>query len=149
MNAAQKRIRARVVIDPDSGCWLWQGNISPLSGYGRIFVGSKSDGSARMAYVHRVSYEAFVGVIPAGLTIDHVRSRGCVHKHCANPAHLEAVTDRENILRSDSPTAVNARKTHCPEGHEFTSENTKTDRLGKRRCRRCNIEDQRRRRAAA
>jgi hypothetical protein len=34
--------------------------------------------------------------------------------------HLEPVTHRENVRRSDSPAGINARRTHCPEGHEYT-----------------------------
>lgn len=48
-----------------------------------------------MIYAHRLSYELFVGPIPDGYELDHLcRNRGCV-----NPAHLEAVTHRVNVLR--------------------------------------------------
>jgi hypothetical protein len=60
-----------------------------------------------------------------------------------NPDHLEVVTGAVNNARSNSPSAVNARKTHCNRGHEFTSENTywaspKKPHLRRtRRCREC------------
>lgn len=37
-----------------------------------------------------------------------------------------------------SPPQINAEKTHCPAGHEYTRENTMRYRNGKRRCRTCN-----------
>ena len=97
----------------ESGCWIWTSGYHP-NGYGMMWF----NGGGRTA--HRVSYEHFVGPIPKGLTIDHLcRVRGCV-----NPAHLEAVSCRVNVLRGVGATAVNARKTHCKHGHEFTDENT-------------------------
>ena len=60
---------------------------------------------------------------------------------CVNPAHLEAVTHRENVLRGAGVSAIQARKTHCKHGHEFTPENTMKVRTpsgnGGRRCRTC------------
>jgi len=41
------------------------------------------------------------------------------------------------MLRGKTVAAHNAQKTHCPQGHEFTPENTY--RVGgARRCRECN-----------
>lgn len=48
---------------------------------------------------HRVAYELAIGPIPEGLTIDHVKARGCTRVDCCNPAHLEAVTYAENQHR--------------------------------------------------
>lgn len=79
-------------------------------------------------YLHRSSYESYVGSIPEGLVIDHL----CRNRWCWNPDHLEAVTNEENILRGISPPANNARKEVCPRcGGEYTQE------LGGRRCRSC------------
>lgn len=137
MGALADRLRERVVVDQESQCWLWQGSISPDNGYGRVFVGSKTDGTNRLASVHRVAYEAFVGPIPEGLTIDHVKARGCRHRHCINPEHLEAVTRGENSLRGDGPAAQNARKTHCNQGHPLSGENVRVTQRGHRHCRTC------------
>ncbi len=60
-----------------------------------------------------------VGQIPSGLTLDHL----CRVRNCVNPAHLEPVTHRENTLRGDGVTAINARKTSCHRGHPFAGEN--------------------------
>lgn len=46
------------------------------------------------------------------------------------------VTCRVNILRGDGVAAINARKTACKRGHEFTPENTYMNG-GRRVCRTC------------
>jgi hypothetical protein len=101
-------------------CWLWAGSINPTRGYGRIF--SKSDdGRWRESMAHRVMYENLIGPIPKALVLDHV----CRVRSCVNPAHLEPVTQRLNILRGVGPTAVHARRTHCARGHELTPDNVR------------------------
>lgn len=114
-----------------SECWPWTAYTN-ASGYGTLTI-------HRVVHLaHRVSYEVNVGPIPDGLHIDHVLERGCVRKDCVNPAHLEAVTPRTNTLRSPSGTgATNHRKTHCLNGHEFTTDNTYVGPKGGRRCRAC------------
>src|SRR5690348_14749328 len=116
----------------ESDCWVWMGAKSK-AGYGQLW----SDG--KVAYLHRLTFEFYVGPIPEGLTIDHL----CRNRACCNPAHLEAVPLRENIRRSDSATANNARKTHCVNGHLFDEVNTQFTSKG-RRCRACHRERQRR-----
>ena len=85
----------------------------------------------RVRAVHRLSYEHFIGPIPAGLIVDHL----CRNRACWNPLHLEAVTNKENILRGESPPARNARKDSCPQcGGPYTQQ------AGGRRCLRCKQE---------
>jgi hypothetical protein len=120
------RIAERVARDGD--CLLWTG-ARDKRGYGRI----RTDG--QLLLVHRAVYEHFFGPIPDGLQIDHL----CRNPPCANPAHLEAVTCQENLLRGEGISAVNARKTHCKNGHEFTPENTRIEKRGGRSCRRCDV----------
>lgn len=85
---------------------------------------------------HRYAYESIVGPIPNGMVLDHVKQR-CGNRACVNPAHLEPVTNRVNILRGSGITALNARKTHCPKGHEYTDANTIRGKDRVRKCRSC------------
>ncbi len=113
-------------VDQSGDCWEWTAFRNQY-GYGTY----RLDGRQCMA--HRVAYEMLVGPIPKGLEIDHLcRNRGCV-----NPAHMETVTGKVNTLRGVGITAVNAKKTHCPKGHEFTKENTRITPDRKRVCRQC------------
>lgn len=122
-----ERIARYTDIDPSTGCWLWTGFVEP-SGYGRMTYGGQQ-------LAHRISYEHFVGPIPAGLQLDHL----CRVRNCVNPEHLEPVTARENTLRGEAPAALNARKTHCIRGHEFTPENTYVQSGGGRGCVACRL----------
>lgn len=119
-----------------AGCIEFTGARSK-SGYG--FVRHKG----KNLYVHRVAYEQLRGAIPDGLVIDHL----CRNTSCMNVEHLEAVTPRENTLRGMSVQALNHRKTHCINGHEFAGDNLRVDRTGRRICRTCKRETQRRLRA--
>lgn len=133
-----ERMLAKIVVDEISGCHLWQGELSD-EGYGLVSEGGKNGG--RRVKAHRAMWELVVGPIPAGLTLDHVAARGCVHRHCVNTAHLEPVPIGVNVLRGNGPSAANARKTRCSKGHPFDN----VTRRGKRECIRCRRESARRR----
>lgn len=114
-------------------CWKWTASLNS-NGYGQLW--DPEVGRARGA--HRIVYEMMVGPIPDGLTLDHL----CRNRTCVRPDHLEPVTNRENILRGESPSASHAKKTHCPRGHEYTPENTYQYARG-RQCRTCVLAQQR------
>lgn len=70
------------------------------------------------------------------------------HPACVNPAHLEIVTQRENMRRGINAHIV--RTGRCKRGHEMSGDNlTPPGKNGKRECRTCRREGQRRRRAEA
>ena len=127
-------------VEKTASCWIWRGTVR--GEYGRFKI--------RGVYftAHRLSYEWLVGPIPEGLTLDHVRARGCSSTLCVNPAHLEPVTMKENLARGESPSARATRATHCPKNHPYSGKNLIVSKSGFRRCRSCKREAARRRRRA-
>lgn len=151
---AAERARFASKIDvQDNGCWLWTGSLF-TAGYGAF----KLRGQNRRA--HRVLWVWEFGPVPDGLLLDHLCHPAdcaggpqCLHRRCVNPEHLAAVPQRSNLLRSpQTPNAQNVAKTHCPEGHEYSAENTRTwTRRGStmRSCKTCHRNREAARRAAA
>jgi hypothetical protein len=82
-------------VEPvESGCWLWQGYVTP-NGYGGFSWGYKHG----LYYgAHRTAYAVLVAD-PGELVVDHV----CRVRRCVNPAHLDAVTQEENTRRGLLP----------------------------------------------
>lgn len=109
---------------PD-GCWPWTGTLI-ADGYGRF----KLDGRFHLA--HRLALGLSLG--RELLWTDAIREEACHHcdnPPCVNPAHLyvgDRMTNRRDAVnrgRARSSLAEeNARKTHCPSGHEYTQANT-------------------------
>lgn len=132
------KLAAKIAVNPETGCWEWQGTLDS-GGYGRVWWNGKT------MMTHRAVYRLLAGPIEAGLVLDHVKARGCRSRACCWPAHLEPVTNRVNILRGAvlGILSRNGRKTHCPQGHEYTTESTYIDSLGRRNCRTCDRERRR------
>lgn len=128
-----ERFKRKVFIDtlcvsgkPELGpCWLWTPSVNE-HGYGRLLV----DGVWIKA--HRLSYELFKGLLPDDLEVDHL----CRIRKCVNPDHLELVTHEVNQSRA---IMFNGLKTHCVNGHEFTTFNTYIRRNGGRQCKTCTL----------
>lgn len=115
----------------DSECWPWTAS-TDRKGYGIFRM------PERPFPAHRWAYNRFVAPVPDDMTVDHVKDWGCTRKDCVNfLAHLEVVTNEENVMRGDGACAVNARKTHCIRDHEFTPSNTMVRKNGGRTCRAC------------
>jgi hypothetical protein len=133
------KIELRLLKSADTSrddCWRWTGKVS-RDGYGRMSV------AGRYRIVHRLAHDVWIGPIPEGLEVDHL----CQVKLCINPAHLEAVTHRENMHRQPRIGALLAQ-TECVHGHDYTAENTMRDTRGNRRCRTCHNARERARKAA-
>lgn len=125
----------------DEACWPWAGPITS-HGYGLAAI---PGGGGRVTTAHRVIWTIMHGPVDRQTQIDHAChdadecgrvDRDCPHRACVNPNHLQALSARDNTLRSNGPSAINARRTHCKNGHEFTAENTYLHVRG-RACRIC------------
>lgn len=124
------RFWSKVRLD-ETGCWLWLGATTE-DGYAQFSTRENKHG---WELGHRWIYRHTIGEIPDGFTLDHL----CRIRHCVHPGHLEPCTNQENTLRGVGLAAMNAVKTHCSRGHEFSESNTYT-RIGKRWCRICRRE---------
>jgi len=118
---------------PERDCLIWN-RAKAGHGYGHHHDWQ----SGTMKYAHRTAYEAYWGPIPCGYEIDHL----CGTIDCYNPLHLEAVQPRENHRRRMALIVA------CPSGHPYDESNTHINVNGARKCRTCDRERQRARRAA-
>lgn len=84
----QEQIRHSSIRDPESGCWIWNRQISN-SGYGRITVAGNRSTFTESA--HRISYLAFVGPLKHDDIVQHT----CGNRLCVNPDHL-VLAEREH-----------------------------------------------------
>ena len=91
-------VQPRVTVD-GIGCWIWKGRPDD-DGYARCSMNNT------FGRAHRLIYIALVGPIPPTLQLDHL----CRVHLCVNPDHLDPVTQRVNILRGFSPSAMHARR---------------------------------------
>jgi len=121
-----ERLWEKIDLRGSDECWLWLAAKS--DGYGKISTAAPR----RTLRAHRVAYELLVGPVPDGLQLDHL----CRNRACCNPAHMEPVTRRENLVRGEGFAAKCAAATHCPHGHPYDEENTYRCRKG-RHCRAC------------
>lgn len=122
---------------PDLGpCWLWTASLDN-HGYGQFSTGSVMTGTRRIRKAHQVSWEMRYGPVPEGLQRDHL----CRVRRCVNDGHLDLVTSAENTRRGQN---ANRAKTHCPQGHAYEGVNLYVTTAGKRVCRTCQREHNRR-----
>lgn len=115
---------SKISVD-ETGCWIWLGN-RDQDGYGQFHY-------EKTVRSHRFIYEYHNGDIPEGMTVHHT----CERRECVNPDHLTLTSIRDNVLANGGPSAINAAKTHCIRGHEFSEKNTYVNTNGARECRTC------------
>jgi hypothetical protein len=81
VRALERRLKAGLVVDPDTGCHVWTGGRAS-KGYGQLRIG-----------VHRLAWELANGPIPEGMQVLH----RCDNPRCCNPDHLMLGTQAENM----------------------------------------------------
>lgn len=134
----EERFWSRVDVAGPDACWPCTSTLQ-RNGYGiHNWMG-------RCRTAHSVAWEIANGLEiprrgqPGHLDVDHLchdpnlcnGGNGCPHRRCCNPAHLNAVSHRENAVRS--------KRAACKRNHEWTEENTIICPSGERCCRACEL----------
>lgn len=133
-------LRRRVVTS--EGCWLWTG-CKNNQNYGTI----RHEG--KLWLVHRLSLLIYKPIeYDEKLQVNH--KRDCKSRACFNPDHVYSGNQIENMADAAAIGIkvgvnfdnANTAKTHCPQGHEYTLDNTYYQSKGgykSRKCKQCRI----------
>lgn len=111
-------------------CLEWKGLLDK-DGYGRV---KRNNVDTRS---HRSFFEIWHGIT---LKPEEVLLHACDNPLCFNPFHLRKGTQAENVKDMDAKgrrVSAGSLVTHCPRGHEYSTQNTVVYKDGKRRCRAC------------
>ncbi len=133
-------------VEQSCGCWLWTGaadrRVGSRDTYGRFRIAGQT------VRAHRFLYSVVVGAIPQGLCVRHA----CDTPACVNPQHLLVGTHAENMSDMARRGRANGRLRGiqvCVSGrHPLAGDNLKVTQEGRRLCRACRKETERRDNAA-
>ena len=129
---------------PDA-CWPWLSGTNP-AGYGR-FRGHPTTHLATRWIMSQILGRP----LRWDAEVKELVCHRCDNPPCVNPAHLYIGDDSTNMQDCSRRGRHHwAKKTHCPQGHEYTPENTYVNG-GRRTCRECALRrarEQKARRAA-
>jgi hypothetical protein len=131
------RYESKVDRRGDDQCWPWTGGLNH-DGYGAF---SYIDGDGRC--IRLGAHRWILGYLRGKpLGPDEEACHTCDNPPCQNYVkHLYVGTHARNMAdMSERERTANAKVTHCPQGHEYTPENTLIRRNGRRKCRECGRE---------
>lgn len=114
----QEILLEQVVHERGSDCWWFPLGTTNHGGY------KSFEWNRKKILAHRFAYELFKGEIPNGMYVLH----SCDTPPCVNPEHLRIGTNADNnrdrVEHGRQGTNGWEKRTHCPQGHEYTLENT-------------------------
>lgn len=106
--------------------------VDGTTGYLRVNIATK--GENRVKKVHHLVALAFIGPRPAGMDVCHNNGDRLDNRAC----NLRYATRSENLRDAvRHGTNWNTAKTHCPQGHPYSAENTLLNSNGRRECATC------------
>jgi hypothetical protein len=148
-SAGQIRSIDRTVTDSRGHAYQRVGRVLKLTnkqGYMFAYV-TFADGTKKSTRVHQLVCKAFHGLSPDdSLDVRHLNGDPTDNR----PENLAWGTRSENMYdKVRHGRHPNANKTHCPQGHEYTPENTALSKTGRRACRTCRREESERRRSGS
>lgn len=94
-------------VNKTEDCWFWLASTNGT--YGKVHL------RPHIWLAHRLAYVLTYGEISKNLVIDHM----CNQPLCVRPDHLQAITQKQNVLRSANPIAKQMLRTRCPKGHKY------------------------------
>jgi len=119
---------AKYVTIKHGKCWEWRGHLSK-DGYAYFYDGEKH------TQANRWLFQQFR---TAKLTRHEHLCHTCDNPNCVNPNHLylgsHTTNMRDAVARGRH---FWANKTHCPQGHEYSVDNTYRSPDGRRYCLEC------------
>ena len=121
---------SKVKFFAHDGCWEWTGRKSRTN-YGICNI--KFD-NEQYYLIHRIFYRLANGSFNKSLHVLHE----CDNPTCVNPDHLFLGTHLDNMRDMAKKVRSHfSKKTHCPSGHEYNTENTRIYKGYIRVCKAC------------
>ena len=132
-NKLYNNFKEKIVFGGESECWTWSAAINKVTKRPMFWFNNTWTPAARASLYFKQGY------LTKGLQVCH-DPIACDNTLCVNPFHLREDTPSANtrdLLTTGKHN--NKRKTHCKRNHEFSEINTYYN-SGRRHCRTCRAE---------